>query len=204
MNRGPGRRARLREHRGPGRRPAGVAAAAILAAAVVAALPGCGAPVASPDESDAAQGALAIWAAAAREYREREAGWPSAPEALDRVLLRHPDAGGLSLRVLRVDAMDDGSLAMAFAANRSEARGGRGPLLRGSVVVNPVEAASRPAAIIHWSSGNWIRSRSGRTTLESCALGDYERPAPATGGGAGEGIETPERSEDAATRGSPR
>jgi hypothetical protein len=160
-------------------RRAPVGAGLIVASALSApALAGCGAPVAQADETLAAEGALSIWAAAAREYRERGEGWPSAPADLDAVLLRTPSTDAVDVRVLRVDPMDDGSLAMAFAADRHGDDGKRGPLIRGSVIVNPVEAGERPAAVIHWSSGNWIRSASGRTTLQSCALGEYERPAP--------------------------
>jgi hypothetical protein len=150
----------------------------LVALALFAGLTGCGAPVAGAAETEAAEGALSVWAAAAREYHQREDGWPDTVTDLDAVLLRAPEPDKIDVRVLRVDPMDDGSLAMAFAADRAGDDRGRGPLLRGSVIVNPVGAEARPAAVIHWSSGNWVRGTSGRTTLQSCALGAYERPAP--------------------------
>ncbi len=160
----------------PGRR--------LLLALLAGLMAACGPPPASDDLVSGAEELLGVWAAAAREYRVRTGAWPDGVEALDRVLLDHPSHAEARVGVLRLDETGDGTLTMAFEAGLPEAlRGGRAaarpggrPVLQGAVRVAPPGAEGLPAAVISWRSGSWVRGRWGETTMQSCALGEWERP----------------------------
>jgi hypothetical protein len=162
---------------------------------LVALLAACGPPVADDDLVEGTEALLSVWAAAAREYRVRTGGWPEEVEALDRVLRDHPTHPTARVGVLRADETGDGSLTLAFEGGPPGGGGGGRPVLQGAVRVSPPEVEGVPAAVISWRSGSWVRGRWGETTMQSCALGEWERPEEGTMGEGATGEHDPSTDE---------
>jgi hypothetical protein len=146
-----------------------VAGAVLLALVSTAA---CGAARPGPEVAADMEAQLRIYAAAAREYRDRNERWPEAPDELMTVLLRTPRSDEAEVRLRSFEPQPDGTLVLGFETEplRADRR------IQGELMVQPTERDTW-AARFDWSYGSRLLTWSGTTTMGSCALGEYERPA---------------------------